>query len=37
LAEFGRKAEKNALELSNGCYVNYDLAIIEFLKSLDGA
>ncbi|WP_291934601.1 DUF3427 domain-containing protein [Limnohabitans sp.] len=37
LAEFGRKAEKNALELPNGCYVNYDLSIIEFLKSLDGA
>jgi superfamily II DNA or RNA helicase/HKD family nuclease/SOS-response transcriptional repressor LexA len=37
LAEFGRKAEKNALELPNGCYVNYDLSIVEFLKSLDSA
>ncbi len=37
LAEFGRKAEKNALELPNGCYVNYDLSIVDFLKSLDSA
>lgn len=35
LAEFGRKVEKSALELPNGCYVNYDLSIVEFLKSLD--
>ena len=25
------------MTLPNGCYVNYDLSIIEFLKSLDGA
>ena len=37
LAEFGRKLEKTALELPNGCYVNYDLSIVEFLKSLDSA
>jgi superfamily II DNA or RNA helicase/HKD family nuclease/SOS-response transcriptional repressor LexA len=37
LAEFGRKVEKTALELPNGCYVNYDLSIVEFLKSLDSA
>jgi superfamily II DNA or RNA helicase/HKD family nuclease/SOS-response transcriptional repressor LexA len=37
LAEFGRKVEKSALELPNGCYVNYDLSIVDFLKSLDSA
>lgn len=37
LANFGRKAEKNELELPPGCYVNYDLSIIDFLKSLDSA
>ena len=35
LADFARKAERHALELPEGCYVNYDLAIIDFLKSLD--
>lgn len=35
LAEFARQAERQALELPEGCYVNYDLAIIDFLKSLD--
>jgi superfamily II DNA or RNA helicase/HKD family nuclease/SOS-response transcriptional repressor LexA len=35
LAEFARKAERHALDLPAGCYVNYDLAIIDFLKSLD--
>jgi superfamily II DNA or RNA helicase/HKD family nuclease len=37
LAAFGRKAEQRRLELPDGCYVNYDLKIIEFLKSLDSA
>lgn len=37
LADFGRKAETNALELPEGCFVNYDLSIIDFLKSLDSA
>lgn len=37
LAAFARKAEQEALELPAGCYVNYDLAIIDFLKSLDSA
>jgi superfamily II DNA or RNA helicase/HKD family nuclease/SOS-response transcriptional repressor LexA len=37
LAEFGRQVEKSALELPNGCYVNYDLSIVDFLKSLDSA
>ncbi len=35
LADFARKAEQHALDLPAGCYVNYDLAIIELLKSLD--
>ena len=37
LAAFARKAERQALDLPSGCYVNYDLAIIEFLKSLDSS
>jgi len=35
LAEFGRQAEQNQLELPEGCFVNYDLQFIDFLKSLD--
>jgi superfamily II DNA or RNA helicase/HKD family nuclease/SOS-response transcriptional repressor LexA len=34
LAEFARRAENQVLALPEGCYVNYDLKIIEFLKSL---
>ncbi len=37
LAAFAREAEQGRLELPDGCYVNYDLKIIEFLKSLDSA
>ena len=37
LAAFARKAEQGRLDLPDGCYVNYDLGIIEFLKSLDSA
>lgn len=37
LAGFARKAEIHALNLPAGCYVNYDLAIIDFLKSLDSS
>lgn len=37
LAAFARKAERHALNLPAGCYVNYDLAIIDFLKSLDSS
>jgi superfamily II DNA or RNA helicase/HKD family nuclease/SOS-response transcriptional repressor LexA len=37
LAAFARKAEQGRLELPDGCYVNYDLKIIEFLRSLDSA
>ena len=35
LADFARKAEQNRLELPDGCFVNYDLEVIEFLKGLD--
>lgn len=35
LAAFARKVEKQALDLPASCYVNYELAIIDFLKSLD--
>lgn len=37
LAAFARQAERHALDLPAGCYVNYDLAIIDFLKSLDSS
>ena len=37
LADFARKAELGRLELPDGCFVNYDLRIIDFLKSLDAA
>ncbi len=35
LAEFARKVETQRLELPAGCFINYDLELIEFLKSLD--
>lgn len=35
LAEFARQAEQGRLELPEGCFVNYDLQFIDFLKSLD--
>ena len=37
LAKFGRDAERRQLTLPDGCYVNYALKIIDFLKSLDSA
>ena len=37
LATFARQVESKSLKLPAGCYVNYDLAIINFLKSLDSA
>jgi len=37
LAAFAREVEKGQLELPDGCYANYDLRIIEFLKALDSA
>ena len=36
LASFAHKVEAGRLELPDGCFVNYDLALIDFLKSLDG-
>lgn len=35
LAAFASATERNELSLPEGCYVNYDLRIIELLKSLD--
>ncbi|SDT96852.1 DUF3427 domain-containing protein [Halopseudomonas salegens] len=35
LANFGRKAEQGLLDMPDGCFINYDLQFIEFLKSLD--
>ena len=35
LANFARKVEAKTLNLPDGCFVNYDLQLIEFLKSLD--
>jgi SOS-response transcriptional repressor LexA len=35
LAEFARQVEQQRLSLPEGCYVNYDLKLLEFLKSLD--
>lgn len=37
LAEFARKAEQQQLALPDGCYINYDLQFIDFLKSLDSS
>jgi superfamily II DNA or RNA helicase/SAM-dependent methyltransferase/SOS-response transcriptional repressor LexA len=36
LAQLGRDLETHRLELPEGCFVNYDLRLIEFFKSLDG-
>ena len=36
LAEFARRVETRRLELPSGCYINFDLELIDFLKSLDG-
>lgn len=35
LAEFARKVESQQLNLPDGCFINYDLSLIEFLKALD--
>ena len=35
LAEFARQAEQGQLALPEGCFVNYELQFIDFLKSLD--
>jgi superfamily II DNA or RNA helicase/SOS-response transcriptional repressor LexA len=36
LAEFARRAREGRLDLPRGCFVNYDLRIIDFLASLQG-
>lgn len=35
LAEFAWNVEQGRLDLPDGCFVNYDLALLDFLKSLD--
>lgn len=35
LAVFARQVETQQLALPPGCFINYDIALIEFLKSLD--
>ena len=35
LGDFARRLEKNTWPLPEGCFVNYDLRFIDFLKSLD--
>ena len=35
LADFARRVEQNDLIIPEGCFVNYDLEIINFLKDLD--
>lgn len=37
LALFANQVEQKSLDLPDGCYVNYDLGIIDFLKSLDSS
>jgi superfamily II DNA or RNA helicase/HKD family nuclease len=37
LAEYARAAEERRLALPDGCFVNYDLQLIDFLKALDGS
>lgn len=36
LADYARDAEAHRLELPEGCFINYDLQLIDFLKALDG-
>ncbi len=35
LGDFARRIEKNTWPLPEGCFINYDLRFIDFLKSLD--
>ncbi len=35
LSEFASKAEQGQLDLPEGCFINYDVKFIEFLKSLN--
>lgn len=36
LAQYARKAASQKLDLPDGCFINYDLKLIDFLESLDG-
>lgn len=36
LADFARSLESHRVELPSGCFINYDLQLIDFLKSLVG-
>ncbi len=36
LSEFAKRVKEGRLELPPGCYVNYDLQIIDFLSGLAG-
>lgn len=36
LAAYARAAEDLRLDLPDGCFINYDLQLIDFLKALDG-
>jgi len=36
LADYARAAAEHRLELPDGCFINYDLQLIDFLKALDG-
>src|SRR5690606_24866007 len=36
LADYARAAAEQRLELPDGCFINYDLQLIDFLKALDG-
>jgi superfamily II DNA or RNA helicase/HKD family nuclease/SOS-response transcriptional repressor LexA len=36
LGDFARKLEKSIWPLPEGCFINYDLRFVDFLKSLDG-
>jgi superfamily II DNA or RNA helicase/HKD family nuclease len=36
MAAFARRVESQQLVLPTGCLINYDMALIDFLKSLDG-
>lgn len=37
LASFARQVEQKTLEIPAGCYINYDLRIIDLLKALDSS
>lgn len=37
IADFAKRAERQLLELPEGCFVNFDLSLIQFLKGLDSS